>query len=679
MKTAIMTLSAVALASSTIAQQPMTPEQLWKLGRLSAETLTADRQHVIYGVSQFDLEANKSERNLFMVPIAGGTATQLMRTEGGEQIVHIDKSSQAITFLRSGKLWQQDANSAEAKQLTPDDLSLQNVRISPDGTHILYTQVVPLKKNHSTDRHTDLPQSNAYVYDQLHYRHWDSWTEGKFHHVFYAPFNDGQLGQAIDIMEGEPYHAPQQPFGGKEDIIWSPDSKRILYVSKKKYGTEYALSTNTDIYQYDLGTSQTTNLTSGMMGYDTNPSYSPDGQRLAWLSMKEDGYEADKNDIVVFDKKTSQRYNLTKDWDGTVNGFLWAENNRSIWFTAAVRGTIQLFELSIGNDIKNQGLEAIRQISDGIHDITGIVGQSEKNLVVTLTTLNRAAELYRFDTQSGTLSQISHVNDSMYTQIASSLVEPRITKASDGKDLFSWIVYPPDFDPTKKYPTLLYCQGGPQSALTQFYSFRWNLQLIAAQGYIVVAPNRRGMPGHGVAWNEQISGDWGGQPIRDYLSAIDDIANEPYVDTKRLGAIGASFGGYSVFMLAGVHENRFKTFISHNGLFDMTSWYGTTEELFFANKDLGGPYWDEKNKKTYNEFNPIKHVDKWNTPIMVIQGGRDYRVSIEQGLEAFQVAQLKGIKSRLLYLPEENHWVLNGHNALVWQREFFNWLEETLK
>lgn len=673
-----MTLSAVAMATTAIAQQPLTPEKLWELGRLSPETLTPDGKYVIYGVSEFDLEANKSERNLFMVSVTGGAATQLTTKAGSEQIVHIDENTQAFIYLQGGKLYRQALSGGDAQQLTPDEISLQNVRISPDGKHILFTKAVPIRKIHSTDRHADLPESNAYVYDQLHYRHWDSWTDGKFHHVHYAPFDGNQLGEAIDIMEGEPYHSPQQPFGGKEDVIWSPDGKRILYVSKKKYGTEYALSTNSDIYQYDLETGRTTNLTVGMEGYDTNPAYSPDGQRLAWLSMKEDGYEADKNDIVVFDKRTSQRHNLTKDWDGTVNEFMWAQNSRTVWFTAAVRGTIQLFQIDLASNLQQQGASAIRQISNGDHDITGIVGQSGQDLVVTLTTLNRAAELYRFDTETGSLAKISQVNDAHYQQIASSTVVPRVTKASDGKDLFSWIVYPPDFDPAKKYPTLLYCQGGPQSALTQFYSFRWNLQLIAAQGYIVVAPNRRGMPGHGVSWNEQISGDWGGQPIRDYLSAIDDLAGEPYVDSDRLGAIGASFGGYSVFMLAGVHEGRFKTFISHNGLFDMRSWYGTTEELFFANKDLGGPYWDEKNKKTYQHFNPINFVNQWDTPIMVIQGGRDYRVSIEQGLEAYQAAQLKGIKSRLLYLPDENHWVLSAQNALVWQREFFKWLEETL-
>lgn len=673
-----MTLSAVAMATTAIAQLPLTPEKLWELGRLSPETLTPDGKHVIYGVSQFDLAANKSERNLFMVPVAGGPATQLTTKAGSEQIVHIDGKTNAFIYLQGGKLFRQTLGRGDAQQLTPDEVTLQNVRISPDGKHILFTKAVSVKKNHSTDRHADLPESNAYVYDQLHYRHWDSWTDGKFHHVHYAPFDGNQLGEAIDIMEDEPHHSPQQPFGGSEDVIWSPDGKRILYVSKKKYGTEYALSTNTDIYQYDLETGKTTNLTAGMEGYDTHPAYSPDGQRLAWLSMQEDGYEADKNDIIVFDKRTRQRHNLTKDWDGTVNGYVWAQNSKTIWFTAAVRGTIQLFELGLGGNLQQQGATAIRQISNGEHDITGIVGQSGQNLVVTLTTINRAAELYRFDTATGALAKISQVNDAHYQHIASSAVVPRVTKASDGKDLFSWVVYPPDFDPTKKYPTLLYCQGGPQSALTQFYSFRWNLQLIAARGYIVVAPNRRGMPGHGVAWNEQISGDWGGQPIRDYLSAIDDMAKEPYVDNDRLGAIGASFGGYSVFMLAGVHEGRFKTFISHNGLFDMRSWYGTTEELFFANKDLGGPYWDDKNKNTYQDFNPINYINRWDTPILVIQGGRDYRVSIEQGLEAYQAAQLKGIKSRLLYLPDENHWVLSAQNALVWQREFFKWLEETL-
>ncbi len=675
---ALMIASALATVGVSQAQQPLTPEMLWQLGRVSAESVSPDGKDVIYGVTYYDLIENKSERNLFRIPVSGGTAQQLTTGEGGESVVHIDSQSEAIIYLHKGQLWRLTPGNNAPKQLTDHATPLQNVRISPDGKHILFTKAVTLKEMHSTDRHTDLPKSDAYVYDALNYRHWDTWADGTYHHVFYATYNDGELGLPIDIMADEPYHTPQQPFGGKEDVIWSPDGKSILYVSKKKHGTAYAQSTNTDIYRYELASGNTVNLTEGMMGYDRSPTYSPDGQRLAWLSMAEDGYESDKNDIIVFDKRTTRRHNLTGGWDGTVNSYLWAKDGRTIWFTAAVKGTIQLFEISLSNNLSGNSADNIRQISQGQHDITDIVGQAGNELVVSLTDMNHAAELYRFDLASHGLTKITSVNDERYAGIAKSKVEPRITKATDGKDLLSWIIYPPDFDPTKKYPTLLYCQGGPQGALSQFYSYRWNFQLIAAQGYIVVAPNRRGMPGYGVEWNEQISGDWGGQAIDDYLSAIDDMAKEPYVDTDRLGAIGASYGGYSVFMLAGVHEDRFKTFIAHDGLFDMRSWYGTTEELFFANKDLGGPYWDDKNSKTYTDFNPITHVDRWNTPIMIVQGGKDYRVGIEQGLEAFQAAQLRGIKSRLLYLPDENHWVLSAQNALVWQREFFRWLEETL-
>ena len=671
---------AAALATTGIvrSQQPLTPEKLWQLGRVSAESVTPDGKDVIYGVTYYDLTENKAEKNLFKIPVSGGTAQQLTTEEGSENVVHIDRASRNIIYLYKGQLWRLRPGDPEPKQLTDNTVPLQNVRFSPDGGHLLFTKAVSLKKMRGADRHPDLPKSEAYVYDALDYRHWDTWADGTYHHVFYATYSDGKIGTPIDILGDEPYHAPQRPFGGKEDAIWSPDGKSILYVSKKSAGTAYSQSTNSDIYRYELATSKTTNLTEGMMGYDRSPAHSPDGRRLAWLSMAEDGYEADKNDIIVFDDRTGQRYNLTEGWDGTVDAYLWSKDGRTIWFTAAVKGTVQLFKIGLPNKLGNTTAAHIQQISQGQHDIAGIVGQAGNQLIVSLTDMNHAAELYRFDLGNHQLVKITSVNDEQYAGIAKSKVEARITKATDGKDLLSWIIYPPDFDPAKKYPTLLYCQGGPQGALSQFYSYRWNFQLMAAQGYVVVAPNRRGMPGHGVEWNEQISGDWGGQAIKDYLSAIDDIAKEPYVDTERLGAVGASYGGYSVFMLAGVHENRFKTFIAHDGLFDMRSWYGTTEEIFFANKDLGGPYWDERNKKSYVDFNPISHIKQWDTPIMIVQGGKDYRVGIEQGLQAFQAAQLRGIKSRLLYLPNENHWVLGAQNAQVWQREFFRWLHETL-
>ena len=593
--------------------------------------------------------------------------------------MHIDKATSTIVYLHKGQLWQLTGGKGEPKQLTNVEGGLSNLRFSPDGKHLLFSREVQLKAMHSSDKHPDLKKANAYVYDDLNYRHWDTWEDGKFQHVFFASYNNGEVGKPVDIMEGEAFDTPQMPFGGKEDMIWSPDSKAILYVSKKKFGKEYAVSTNTDIYRYDIASGKTTNLTESNLGYDTHPIFSADGSKLAWLAMDEEGNEADQNELIVLDIKSGKKHNLTKDWDETINSFEWSNDGSKIWFVAPTKGTIQVYEIALPKNLDKFTAKGIRQVTKGQFDVNGIVGQAGNNLIVVRNDMNHAPELYRLDVKSGQLTQLTKVNDEVYSKLSKSKVEPRITKASDGKDLLSWIVYPPDFDPNKKYPTLLYCQGGPQSALTQFYSYRWNLQLIAAQGYIVVAPNRRGMPGHGEEWNRQISGDWGGQPIRDYLSAIDDMATEPYVDKDRLGAIGASYGGYSVFMLAGVHEGRFKTFISHNGLFDMRSWYGTTEEMFFANNELKGPYWDTKSPQSYKEFNPSEYANKWNTPILIFQGGRDYRVPIEQGLQAYQLAQLKGIKSRLVYLPDENHWVIQPQNAMVWQREFFNWLDETLK
>ncbi|MBC5773348.1 S9 family peptidase [Pontibacter sp. KCTC 32443] len=672
-------LAGVFAVSIAQAQQRMTPELLWKLGRVSAETVTPDGKSVIYSVGYVNMEENGSERNLYRIPVSGGQATQITSAKGGESIVKVDKVTGDIIYLHKGQLWQLTGGKGEPKQLTNLEGSLSNVRFSPDGKHVMFTREVEVKNVHSTDIYPELKKSNAYVYDDLNYRHWDTWEDGKFQHVFFAPYNNGKIGTATDIMKDEPFDTPQMPFGGLEDMIWSPDSKAILYVSKKKFGKEYAVSTNTDIYRYDIATGKTTNFTEGNMGYDNAPAFSEDATKLAWLAMDEDGNEADQNDLIISDTKTGQKYNLTKDWDETINSFTWSKDGSKIWFVAPTKGTIQIFEVSLPKNLGKFSAKSIKQLTKGQFDINDIAGQSGNSLIVSRADMNHAAELYRVDLKSGKLTQLTNVNDAIYSKLSLSKVEPRVTKATDGKDLFSWVVYPPDFDPNKKYPTLLYCQGGPQSALTQYYSYRWNMQLMAANGYIVVAPNRRGMPGHGDEWNRQISGDWGGQAIRDYLTAIDDVAKEKYVDKDRLGAVGASYGGYSVFMLAGLHENRFKTFIAHDGLFDMRSWYGTTEELFFANNELKGPYWETKAPQAYKEFNPIEHANKWNTPILIVQGGQDFRVGIEQGLQAFQLSQLKGIKSRLLYLPDENHWVLQPQNAIVWQREFFKWLDETLK
>jgi dipeptidyl aminopeptidase/acylaminoacyl peptidase len=617
------------------AQNKMTPEILWKLGRVSGLGISKDGKYVLYSVSTPDAAENKSTRKTYMIPVSGGTPVET----------------------------------------TKADSLLTNKNISPDGKYILSSEEVKIKKISGTDYYPELTKSNAYIFDSLNNRHWDTWEDGSFEHVFLAPVDNPAAKK--DIMPGEPYDCPQKPFGGDEDYIWRPDGKAVIYVTKKKYGKDYALSTNTDIYSYDIETGETTNLTSGMMGYDINPSFNKKGE-LAWLSMRRDGYESDKQDIIVSNGIT--KLNLTAQRDDIhVEGFRWSDDDRRIFFWAPVNGTMQLFEVNYPGLTKMAVV--IRQITKGDFDITGIVGQTGNTLIVSRTDMNHATELYSLDISTGGMSQLTHVNDATYNTIGLCKTERKWVTTTDGKKMLVWVIYPPDFDPAKKYPTLLYCQGGPQVALTQSYSFRWNFQLMASQGYIVVAPCRRGIPGFGTKWNEQISKDHGGQVMKDYLSAIDAVSKEKYVDKNRIGCVGASYGGYSAFMLAGIHNNRFKTFIAHDGIFDTRSMYGTTEELWFVNWDYGGPYWDKTNavaQKAYNQFNPINYVNKWNTPIMIVQGGKDYRVPIEQGLQAFQAAQLRGIKSKLLYLPEENHWVLTPQNALIWQREFYKWLEETM-
>lgn len=663
-------VAGILFIQHSMAQQKMSPELLWQLGRVSGETVTADGT-VLYGVSRYNLADNKSERNLYAIPAKGGAAKQLTSSPGAESGAQVLPDGR-ILYSYKDQLWEMDKDGGNPVQRTNVEGGMQNIRISPKGTHILFSKEVKLEKIQAKDRYTDLPKANAQVYTTLNYRHWDTWEDGSYNHVFYATYDaaTGKVGEPVDIMKDELFDCPQMPFGGAEDFIFDPAGTQIIYVCKKKHGKEYAISTNTDIYRYDILSGKTENLSEGMMGYDVQPVFSPDGKQLTWLSMARDGFEADKNDVIVYDLATKTRTNLTKDWDGTVSASRYSNDGKKIFFLAVVKGTEQVFDIDLRS-------KAIKQLTKGQFDINGFVGQTGNTLVVTRTDMNHAAELYTVDIAKGDVKQLSSVNKDIYNNLGKSKVEERWVKTSDGKQMLVWVIFPPDFDPAKKYPTLLYCQGGPQSAVSQFYSFRWNFQLMAAQGYIIVAPNRRGMPGHGVQWNEEISKDWGGQPIRDYLAAIDDVSKEAYVDKGRLGAVGASYGGYSVFMLAGVHENRFKSFIAHDGLFDLRSWYGTTEELWFANWDIGA-YWDKANEKTHAQFNPSNFVNNWNTPIMIVQGGIDYRVGIEQGLQAFQAAQLKGIKSKLVYFPEENHWVLSAQNAITWQREFFSWLKETL-
>lgn len=656
-----------------VAQSVMTPELMWKLKRVSFVAQSPEGSKIVYRTTVYDFDNNKNITEWFIYDI---------RTQTKNQWHNFDKSF--ITWHKEG-IYARSGNTLYKSQdmgqtwgaVTTLPEGAMDIQIANNGRWIAYSMEVPAQiKTRGKDIHPDMPNTTARIYNNLDYRHWDTWHEGMVNHVFVR--NLDKPGVDVDILQGTDYNTPQKPFGGAEDFIFSPDNTTLIYVCKKKVGKEYALSTNTDIYAYDLNTGKTTNLSKGMMGYDVNPQFNSDGTLLAWLSMERDGYEADKNDLVVMDWRTKQISNRTRKFDMTIDGgFIWSHDNQTLFYNATREARTQAFWV---NAVKSNPFNnwSDYQLCFGDYDIQSIHGQYQDYLIVTRTDFNHAAELFLLNLNSGKFTPISEANDDIYNSIALSKVEMRIVKTTHGHDMGVWVIYPPNFNPNKKYPTLLYCQGGPQGAVSQFYSFRWNFQLMAAQGYIVVAPNRTGLPGYGVAWNEAISGDWGGQPMEDYLAAIDELAKEPYVDENRLGAVGASYGGYSVFMLAGIHQNRFKTFIAHCGLFNMRSWYGTTEEMWFANWDLGGSYWQKNPPKAYTLFDPSSYVQYWNTPIMIIQGEKDFRVPIGQGQEAFQAAQLRGIKSRFIVFPDENHWVLKPQNSIVWHREFFKWLKETL-
>ena len=659
------TILAIAAPFLMNAQNLMTPEILWTLNKLGVTAVSPDQSSLIYSIGKTDLKTEKNNKKNYFFNIRTTESTNL--DLGKKALIQWDKNG--IYAQEGDKIYlSKDAGKTWIEFYTIGDAD--NIVISPDGKKVAFSKQVLVEKVMGKDKYSDVPKTTAHIYTDLNHRHWDYFNEGKYNHVFVVNVSQN-VENAKDLLEGKMWDSPQRPFGGAEDFIWSTDSSQLLYVTKPLSGAEYAKSTNTDIFAYDLSSGITKNLTESNKGYDMGPKFSPDGKTLLWMSMERDGYEADKNDIKIMDWKSQKVSNLTKNWDESVVGdVFWTADSKTIYYTTASRGTKQLFSL-------NPKTGKIQQITKGDFDVNEILALNKNSLLVTRTDINHNPDLFSVDLKNGAMKQVTEVNKDNYSKITPGKSELKMVKTTDGKEMGVWFHYPPNFDPNKKYPTLLYCQGGPQSALTQFFSTRWNFALMAANGYIVVAPNRRGMPGWGTKWNEEISKDWGGQPMRDYLAAADFAKTLPYVDGERMGAVGASYGGYSVFMLAGIHNNRFKTFIAHDGLFDMKSWALTTEELWFANWDLGSPT-EKPLPKAFTDFNPINFVDQWNKPIMIIQGGIDYRVPYEQGQEAFQAAKLHGLKSKFLYFPNENHWVLNAHNGLVWQREFFDWLKETL-
>lgn len=650
-------------------------EVLWALGRIGEVAVSPDKTKVLFTVTFYSVEQNKGNTSLYMLDLATGKQKQITHTAKGEYNPRWRPDGKKIGFLSaesgSMQLWEMNTDGTGRVQVSKFENGLDGFEYAPDQKKILFTSQVKLKQS-TSDIYPDLPLASGRINDDLMYRHWDQWVD-TYSHIFVADYNGEGLKNPTDIMKNEPWESPLRPFGGMEQISWSPDSKSIVYSSRKKEGKAYAISTNADIYQYNLENETTKNLTEGMMGYDLAAIFSPDGTKLAWESMEREGYEADKNRLMVRDMKTGEITDFSLGFDQNVHGLAWSADGSKIYFTSNFHALDQLYSLQLADG-------NISKITDGKHSYTAVYPAGEQ-LIATRMSMSMPIEIYSVNEASGNQEQISYINKNILNQLKMGAVEERWIPTTDGKEMLTWVIYPPDFDPNKKYPTLLYCQGGPQSTVSQFWSFRWNFQMMAAHDYIIVAPNRRGLPGFGQEWNEQISGDYGGQNMRDYLSAIDALAKEPFVDADRLGAVGASYGGFSVFWLAGNHDNRFKAFIAHDGMFNLEAQYLETEELWFANWDLGGPFWDKDNPVAQWSYanSPHKFVQNWNTPIMVVHGELDYRIVASQGMQAFNAAVLQGVPAEYLYFPDENHWVLKPQNGILWQRRFFNWLDQWLK
>jgi dipeptidyl aminopeptidase/acylaminoacyl peptidase len=651
------------------------PELMWRLGRISEVQVSPDGKTLLFGITRYNLAENKGNRDLYTLPSEGGEPVKITNLAGSELNARWKPDGSGIGYLSaesgSYQLWECKADGSEARQVSDIEGGISGFEYSPDLKHLLFTADVKLDQS-PQDMYADLPLSGAFIADDLMYRHWDHWHDYAYSHVFFAEYPaTGKITKGKDIMEGERFDTPMLPWGGMEQVAWSPDGKWIAYTCKKLSGKEYTLSTNSEIYLYELSNGQTRNLSEqGYDGYDWDPVFSPDGSRMVWRSMEEPGFEADKERIILYDMASGNSEDLTAGFDQGCTNYQWSPDGNTLYFISGIHATYQVYSLDLNS-------REFKQISQGDHDYQSI-SLSGDRIIGTKMSLSMPTEIFAIDLATGTETQLSKVNEDVFSLISLGEVEKRWIKTSDNKDMLTWVVYPPDFDSTKSYPTLLYCQGGPQSAVSQFWSYRWNLQMMAAHGYIVVAPNRRGLPTFGQEWNDQISGDYGGQNMKDYLSAIDALAAEPYVDEARLGAVGASYGGFSVFWLAGNHNKRFKAFISHCGMFNLESQYAATEEYFFVNKDLGGAYWNNPKPVSFN-YSPHRFVGNWDTPIMIITGANDFRIPYTESLQAFNAAQLQGIPSRLLFFPEESHFVLKPQNSVLWQREFFRWLDEWLK
>ncbi len=660
----------------------MTPEALWAMGRIGSVAVSPDEKQIAYTVSYYSVPQNKSNSEVFVMDADGSANTQITQSTWKEAQPVWFKDGKKLAFLSSesgsNQVWEMNPNGTERKQLTQYDGDIEGFSFSPDGKKLLFIAQVKTVKS-TADKHPDLPKATGIIVNDLMYKHWDEWVTTA-PHPFVADFDGNGISNVTDILEGEPYESPMKPWGGIEQLAWSPASDKVAYTCRKKTGLAYAISTNSDIYIYDLATKRTINITEENKGYDTNPQYSPDGKYIAWQSMERDGYEADLNRLFIMNLETGEKRFVSKAFESNVDAFLWNKDSQSIFFIGVWHGETHIYRLSLTDGDK------LTRLTDGVYDYASLALCGDK-LIAKRHSMSMADEIYAVNTTSrngadfSDVRQLTFENKHIYDQLDMGKVEPRWMTTTDGKQMLTWVIYPPRFDPNKKYPTLLFCEGGPQSPVSQFWSYRWNFQIMAANDYIIVAPNRRGLPGFGVEWNEAISGDYGGQCMKDYFTAIDEISKEPFVDKDHLGCVGASFGGFSVYWLAGHHDKRFKAFIAHDGIFNMEMQYLETEEKWFANWDMGGAYWEKNNATAQRTFanSPHLFVDKWDTPILCIHGEKDFRILANQAMAAFDAAVMRGVPAELLIYPDENHWVLKPQNGVLWQRTFFEWLDKWLK
>ncbi len=683
-----MAIAVAAASGSKLAEAPiigkhqpkiengiMTPEVLWSFGRVGNVQISPDGSKILYSVSYYSIPENKGNSELFTMNVDGTDKKQITKTATRETAAKWINKGELIAFLSyesgSMQLWTMKPDGSDRKQITFRKGDITDFSFSPDETKLLFIADVKYGER-TVDKYPDLPKASGVIVNDLMYKHWDEWVQ-TVPHPFVASFNNGKVENETDILKGEPYESPMKPFGGIEQLAWSPDGKIVAYTCRKKTRKEYALSTNSDIYFYNVETGRTENKTQGMMGYDQNPVFSPDGKWLAWESMEHDGYESDKSRLFILNIKTGEKTDVSANFDQNSNALAWSTDSKSIYFVSCWHAVTQIYKANIAT-------KKIIPITKGVHDYA-FVAPLKNKLIGIKHSMSKPDEIYAINPKTGLETELSFENKDILDRLEMGKVEERWITTTDNKQMQTWVIYPPHFDPNKKYPTLLYCEGGPQSTVSQFWSYRWNFQMMAANGYIIVAPNRRGLPGFGMDWLTQISGDYGGQNMKDYFSAIDAVAKEPFVNKDKLGCVGASYGGFSVYWLAGHHEKRFKAFLAHDGMFNLPQQYLETEEMWFVNWDLGGAYWDKANAVAQRSYanSPHLFVDKWDTPILVIHGEKDYRILASQGMSAFNAAVLRGVPAQMLIFPDENHWVLQPQNGILWQRTFFSWLDKWLK